>query len=54
MIVERLAGKRFGAYIDERLIQPANLQATRMNIARADVKNRASGYNWTDGAFLYA
>ena len=54
MIIERLAGKRLGAFLEQRIFHPLHMASTRMQNLRALVPHRASGYNWIDGKWLNA
>ncbi len=54
MIIERIAGKRFGAFLEQHIFQPLQMSSTRMQNLRAVVPKRASGYNWIDGKWLNA
>ena len=54
MIIERIVGKRFSAFLEHRIFQPLHMTSTMMQNLRAIVPKRASGYNWIDGKWLNA
>jgi CubicO group peptidase (beta-lactamase class C family) len=51
MLIEKISGKPFGAFLDERIFKPLGMAHTRVNNLRAIVRNRAQGYT-VDGPNL--
>jgi D-alanyl-D-alanine carboxypeptidase len=51
MIVEKVAGKTYGEFLDERIFKPLDMTQTRVNDLHAIIPNRAQGYSW-DGKVL--
>src|SRR5690349_6718870 len=51
IIVEKVSGKSFWQFLDERIFRPLGMKATRNTDARPLVANRAAGYEWVNGAF---
>lgn len=51
MIVEKVSGKSYGDYLQERFFQPLGMTATRLNDPNIIISNRARGYLW-DGTTL--
>jgi CubicO group peptidase (beta-lactamase class C family) len=49
IIVERVSGKPFGDFLQERIFQPLNMTSTRINDRRAIIPNRAQAYLWKSG-----
>ncbi len=49
MIVEKVSGKSFGAFLQDRIFGPLGMTSSRINDRRAIIANRASGYTWTGG-----
>src|SRR5262249_11985135 len=51
LVIEKVAGKEYGAFLDERIFKPLGMTQTRVNDLRAIVPDRAQGYEW-DGKGL--
>lgn len=51
MIIEKVAGKPYGEFLDERIFKPLGMSRTRTNDLRAIIPGRAQGYEW-DGKQL--
>ena len=51
LIVERVSGKSFWQFLDERIFHPLGMKATRNTEVRSLVANRAAGYEWVQGVF---
>ena len=51
MLIEKVAGKSYGEFMDERIFRPLGMAHTRANDLRAIIPNRADGYSW-DGKEL--
>lgn len=51
MLIEDVAGKPYGEFMDERVFKPLGMTRTRANDLRAIVPDRAPGYQW-DGKEL--
>jgi CubicO group peptidase (beta-lactamase class C family) len=49
IIVSRVSGQTYGAFLQARIFGPAGMSATRMIDRTAIVPNRAQGYLWTRG-----
>jgi D-alanyl-D-alanine carboxypeptidase len=49
MLIEKVSGKEYGAYLKERIFQPLGMGETRVNDLSTVIKNRAQGYTWRDG-----
>jgi CubicO group peptidase (beta-lactamase class C family) len=47
MLIEKVTGKPYGAYMAERVFKPLGLTRTRANDLQAVITNRAQGYRWT-------
>ena len=54
MLIEKVSGQAYGDYLQERIFRPLGMTATRVNDLRAVLPNRATGYEWKDGAFQNA
>jgi D-alanyl-D-alanine carboxypeptidase len=52
MIIEKVSGKEYGAFLHERIFQPLGMTATRVNDLRAIIPNRSTGYAWQNGKLL--
>ncbi len=46
MLIEKVSGKEYGAFLDERIFQPLGMTQTRVNDLRAIIPDRAQGYEW--------
>lgn len=44
MIIEKVSGKEYGAFLQERIFQPLGMTETRLNDLREVLKGRATGY----------
>ena len=51
MLIEKVTGKPYGDFMDERVFKPLDMTHTRINDLRAIIPNRAHGYDW-DGKEL--
>jgi D-alanyl-D-alanine carboxypeptidase len=51
IIVEKAGGESYWKFVDERIFKPLGMKATRSTDPRPIVPNRASGYEWVQGAF---
>ncbi len=51
MLIEKVSGKPYGAFMAEHIFKPLGMTHTRANDLRAIVPNRAQGYEW-DGKEL--
>jgi CubicO group peptidase (beta-lactamase class C family) len=49
MIVEKVSGQPWGAFLDTRIFKPAGMPTARVNDLQAIVPHRAQGYVWTAG-----
>jgi D-alanyl-D-alanine carboxypeptidase len=49
VIIEKVSGKEYGAFLHERIFQPLGMTSTRLNDLREIIKHRATGYEWRDG-----
>jgi D-alanyl-D-alanine carboxypeptidase len=45
-IIEKVSGKRYEEFVEERLFQPLQMTATRINDYRDIIPHRAAGYHW--------
>lgn len=52
MIIEKVSGQPYGAFLMERIFQPLGMTATRLNDLREVIKGRATGYAWEGGKLL--
>lgn len=46
MLIEKLSGKSYGEFLNERIFQPLGMSATRFNDAKVVIKHRATGYTF--------
>jgi D-alanyl-D-alanine carboxypeptidase len=46
MLVEKVTGKTYGEFLDERILRPLRMTHTRINDLHAVIPNRAQGYTW--------
>jgi D-alanyl-D-alanine carboxypeptidase len=46
MIIEKVSGKSYGEFLDERIFKPLGMTQTRVNDLQAIIPNRAQGYHW--------
>jgi CubicO group peptidase (beta-lactamase class C family) len=46
MLIEKVSGKEYGAFLNERIFQPLAMTSTRVNELTEIIKNRATGYTW--------
>jgi D-alanyl-D-alanine carboxypeptidase len=51
MLIEKVTGKKYGEFLEERIFQPLGMTQTRVNDLLAVIPNRANGYTW-DGKGL--
>jgi D-alanyl-D-alanine carboxypeptidase len=51
MLIEKVTGKKYGDFLDERIFKPLGMLQTRANDLHAVIPNRAQGYAW-DGKEL--
>jgi D-alanyl-D-alanine carboxypeptidase len=51
MLIEKVTGKKYSEFLEERIFQPLGMTHTRVNDLQAIIPNRAQGYSW-DGAAL--
>ena len=51
MVIEKVTGKEYGDFLDERIFKPLGMTQTRANDLRAIIPDRAQGYEW-DGKEL--
>ena len=49
MMIEKVSGKEYGAFLNERIFQPLSMTATRVNDLKEIIKHRAQGYSWQNG-----
>jgi CubicO group peptidase (beta-lactamase class C family) len=47
LIIEKVSGKPYAEFLDERIFKPLGMTATRVNDLREIVPNRSVGYQWT-------
>lgn len=50
LIVEKCSGKKYAAFLEERIFRPLAMTSTRMNDLSAIVAHRAAGYHWRNDA----
>jgi D-alanyl-D-alanine carboxypeptidase len=50
LIIESVSGKSFGTFLQERIFEPLEMTATRVNDPNESIRNRACGYiaEWND------
>jgi CubicO group peptidase (beta-lactamase class C family) len=48
-IIEKVSGKSYCEFLDERIFQPLAMKTTRSSEPKAIIPNRASGYSWREG-----
>jgi CubicO group peptidase (beta-lactamase class C family) len=46
MILEKVSGKKYADFLEERIFHPLSMMATRVNDMTDIIPNRASGYHW--------
>jgi len=46
MILEKVSGKKYADFLEERIFQPLGMVETRVNNMTDIIPNRASGYHW--------
>jgi CubicO group peptidase (beta-lactamase class C family) len=46
LVIEKVTGKEYGAFLDERIFKPLGMSQTRVNDLRAVIPDRAQGYEW--------
>jgi CubicO group peptidase (beta-lactamase class C family) len=51
LIVEKVSGKSFWQFLDQRIFRPLDMKSTRNTDMRSLVANRAAGYEWSNGVF---
>ena len=49
MMIEKVSGKEYGAFLNERIFQPLGMASTRLNDLREVINLRATGYVWEGG-----
>ncbi len=49
LIIEKVSGKDYGAFLHERIFQPLGMTSTRVNDLKEIIRNRAPGYAWQNG-----
>ena len=54
MLIEKVSGKDYEQFLNERIFQPLEMRNTRLNSDDQLVTNRADGYNYSDGKFRNA
>jgi CubicO group peptidase (beta-lactamase class C family) len=51
VVIEKVTGQRFDAYLSDRILQPQGMKQTRGNDRTEVIRNRVSGYHWRDGRY---
>src|SRR4029077_6283330 len=51
IIIEKVSGRSYGHFLDERIFKPTGMRATRSSDPQPLVPNRASGYQWKSDHF---
>jgi CubicO group peptidase (beta-lactamase class C family) len=51
LLVEKVSGKSFWHFLDERIFRPLDMKHTRNSDMRPLVANRAAGYEWSNSVF---
>ena len=51
IIIEKVSGKSYWQFLDERIFKPLGMNATRSTDPQPIVRNRASGYEWNNDHF---
>jgi CubicO group peptidase (beta-lactamase class C family) len=46
MLIEKVSGMEYGAFLNTRIFQPLGMTSTRVNSLTEIIKNRATGYTW--------
>src|SRR5205823_4690178 len=46
LIVERISGKSFAEFLEDRILRPLSMLSTRVSTSTEIVKKRATGYSW--------
>jgi CubicO group peptidase (beta-lactamase class C family) len=54
MVIEKMSGKDYGAFLRERIFQPLGMTDTRFNDRSAIIPNRARGYAFVEGTLQNA
>jgi D-alanyl-D-alanine carboxypeptidase len=54
MILEKMSGRSYADFLQERIFQPLGMKATRVEDVKRIVSQRASGYHWEDDALQNA
>jgi CubicO group peptidase (beta-lactamase class C family) len=49
MIVEKVSGKPYGEFLQQRIFGPLGMRSSRLNDLHAIIPNRACGYSWSQG-----
>jgi CubicO group peptidase (beta-lactamase class C family) len=49
MLIEKISGKTYGEFLNERIFARLGMSSTRVNDSQAVIPQRASGYMWRDG-----
>jgi D-alanyl-D-alanine carboxypeptidase len=47
-VIEKVSGKSYWEFLDERIFKPLGMTATRSSEPKAIIPNRAAGYEWHD------
>ena len=50
MLIERISGESYGAFLKRRIFTPAGMNSTRVNDFSEMIPGRAAGYVWRDGS----
>ncbi|MGD9588510.1 MAG: serine hydrolase domain-containing protein [Pyrinomonadaceae bacterium] len=54
LLIERVSGRSFGAFLHERIFTPLGMNDTNMIDNKRIVPNRASGHVWKNGSFFHS
>jgi CubicO group peptidase (beta-lactamase class C family) len=54
MIIEKVSGKSYADFLQERIFRPLGMTTTRVNDLKVIIPHRASGYDWGDGGLQNA
>jgi D-alanyl-D-alanine carboxypeptidase len=49
LIIERISGREYGAFLAGQIFRPLGMSATRLDTPGRGIRNRAQGYVWKDG-----
>lgn len=50
IIIERVSGKSYGGFLQDRIFKPLGMTSTRVNDRQAIIPNRAQAYLWAGGS----